>query len=274
MLNRRNVTYLYDGSFDGLLTAIFECYENKEIPLSITENNSVQQELFSDYKIIETDTKKSERVFDTVRNKISPSSLIYIYYTYLSDTPEREMLCFEYVSEGLKRGNKINHYLNIDCVNNVINSVRRIKNEAEQYRGFVRFSELENGVFYSCIEPKCNIMPLIANHFIKRFSSLPWIIHDISRELCMVYNGKICYFETAYSMPKIVYSEDEKQYRDLWKNFYEKTEIKERHNERCRMSHMPKRMWKYLTEFEVNQNYKSDNISDNTKYNKQCYLDV
>ena len=55
------------------------------------------------------------------------------------------------------------------------------------------------------------------------------------------------YIPTA---PKINLSENEKEYRRLWKQFYDTVEIKERHNERCRMTLMPKRYWKYLTEFQ------------------------
>ena len=42
---------------------------------------------------------------------------------------------------------------------------------------------------------------------------------------------------------------EELKYRELFKMFYDTIEIKERHNERCRMNHMPKRFWKNMTEF-------------------------
>ena len=45
-------------------------------------------------------------------------------------------------------------------------------------------------------------------------------------------------------------SVQEAQYRRLWKRFYDTIEIKERHNPRRRMSHMPKRYWETMTEFQ------------------------
>ena len=35
MSDGRNIIYLYDGSFDGLLTAVFDSYYRKEVPVSI-----------------------------------------------------------------------------------------------------------------------------------------------------------------------------------------------------------------------------------------------
>jgi probable DNA metabolism protein len=43
--------------------------------------------------------------------------------------------------------------------------------------------------------------------------------------------------------------EQEQSYRELWQLFYDTIEIQGRHNPKCRMSHMPKRYWKYMTEF-------------------------
>ena len=44
--------------------------------------------------------------------------------------------------------------------------------------------------------------------------------------------------------------ETEAQYRRLWRRFYDTIAIRERENPRLRMSHMPKRFWGTLTEFQ------------------------
>jgi len=53
MPDRTDLTYAYDGSFEGLMSCIFESYERKEIP-SIIRPPSVQQTLFDTAKWIET----------------------------------------------------------------------------------------------------------------------------------------------------------------------------------------------------------------------------
>ena len=44
--------------------------------------------------------------------------------------------------------------------------------------------------------------------------------------------------------------EEEALYRRLWRSFYDTISIEERYNPRCRMTHMPKRYWGTMTEFQ------------------------
>lgn len=249
MSYRRDVIYLYDGSFEGILSAIFDSYYNHEIPLSIEENENVQQGLFCEYITISTDQKKACRVSDSIKNKISQNALQNLYYIFLSDADNKGRLCLDYVRAGYHFGPKIDMHLTVDCVSKTADAVHRVRCEAQRYIEFVRFSELEGGTYYSEIEPKCHVLPLIAPHFVSRLPQMPWMIHDTGRHLCMVYNGKSCYMAPTDHIPNVTYSDSEKYYRRLWKKFYDSIEIKERHNEQCRMTHMPKRFWKHMTEF-------------------------
>lgn len=36
----------------------------------------------------------------------------------------------------------------------------------------------------------------------------------------------------------------------MWKDFYDTVAVEGRENEKCRMTHMPKRFWKYMPEFK------------------------
>ncbi len=55
---------------------------------------------------------------------------------------------------------------------------------------FVRFKEIAPLSFYSKIEPDYNILPLIIDHFTERFSDQDFIIHDLNREIALVYDKK------------------------------------------------------------------------------------
>ncbi len=48
-------------------------------------------------------------------------------------------------------------------------------------------------------------------------------------------------------------AESEAAFRALWRRFYDTIAIKERENPRCRMSHMPKRYWGVMTEFQKDE---------------------
>ena len=75
MSDGRNIIYLYDGSFDGLLTAVFDSYYRKEVPVSIEMPDTLQQNLFCNYYKVETDSDKSNRVSKAIEK--NPCKKIY-----------------------------------------------------------------------------------------------------------------------------------------------------------------------------------------------------
>lgn len=249
MLNRGDIVYVYDGSFYGLLSAIFECYYNHEYPADIKEDFNLQTQLFCDYFHISTNNEKAERVIRSIISKISFKALYYIYCVYLSPVEGKEMQIFDFLIAGYKFGASVINRINSDCVSNVVNTTQTILSEAEKYLGFVRFKKLKDGIYYSEIEPNGRILPIISNHFCKRFQNMPFIINDLTHKECLFYNGTNSEIYEVNNIPSLDYCDDEKFFSDMWKEFYDTIEIKERHNEKCRMSHMPKRYWKYMTEF-------------------------
>lgn len=57
MSARSDVTYVYDGSFEGLLTAVFESFENRELPCSIVAEDELVPTLFA-CKTVDTDPQR------------------------------------------------------------------------------------------------------------------------------------------------------------------------------------------------------------------------
>lgn len=251
MSDGRNVIYLYDGTFYGLLTVIFECYSLRTIPYNIQSEENVQQTIFCEYETIETSNEKAERVEKSIYNKISKRALYAIFLAYLSNLPDKEITIFNFIMAGFKIGKNITNYLTLDCVNHVINSAKTVFGEMDLLRGFVRFSKLNGGIYYAKITPKNNVLPILEPHFTERYRSMPFIIHDTVRNQCLVYNGKNAVIRETGSLPKIELSDDENEYRKLWKCFFDTIEIKERHNERCQKTHLPLRYRENMTEFQT-----------------------
>lgn len=250
MSDGRNVIYIYDGSFEGLLTAVFDSYLNHELPLNIETSQNGQLTLDSEYRHIETDTGKARRVAEKIISCAGYVAYKHMYYTYLSEYEYKEINIMGYVKMCLKFGKAADKYLTVSCVDFVLNASQRTGHEAHKYTGFVRFSELDSGVFYGEIEPVHNVLPILAEHFRKRYTHMAFLLHDVKRKLCVVYNGKDCVIRETDGLPRLTYSSDEGEYRRLWKLFYNTVEIKPRHNEKCRMTLMPKRYWRHMTEFD------------------------
>jgi probable DNA metabolism protein len=135
-----------------------------------------------------------------------------------------------------------------ETVHALITAVRHLNHEAHLFSGFIRFSEV-SGALVAQIEPKNIVLPLIAPHFCERYPCEKFLIYDRTHGMALIYQDKkasICDAD-AFEQPEA--GEEERQFRKLWRLFYDTIEIKERRNPRCRMSHMPKRYWNCMTEF-------------------------
>ncbi len=62
-------TVVYDGSFDGLLTAIFEVYEYKLMDVHISTKAKMQPGVFAEPHIIITNEEKAGRVISGLKKK-------------------------------------------------------------------------------------------------------------------------------------------------------------------------------------------------------------
>ncbi len=86
MLNWKslNITYLYDGSFDGLLTIVFDCFRYKQLPSAIFVQDTYQTNLIDQFVYIETDFEKSKRVLNGIVKNSSSETLYHCYYAFLA----------------------------------------------------------------------------------------------------------------------------------------------------------------------------------------------
>lgn len=249
MLNRRDVIYTYDGSFEGLMSVVFECYLRKSHPYDICRAENMQPVLFCENINIPADPQRAGRVIKSIYQKISSGAFYHIYCAYLSETPGCEMKILDFLEAGYKFGPSVTKRLNLDCVYQLIDTAKTAASEAHLYRGFIRFKKLRSGVYYSEIEPKAHVLPIISHHFCERFSSMPFIINDLNHSECLVYNGVSAEIRAVESTPLLKYADDEPVFQDMWRQFYKTISIKERRNEKCRTSLLPKRYRRCMTEF-------------------------
>lgn len=111
-----NQVYLYDGTFDGLLTIVFECYLQKSIPSNILPEKEYISNLLEQYKLIDTDEIKAKRIWNGIYRSISYTALYDCYYSFLSCQKGKEMLILKYLLHGFSVGSCISNQLSIDYV--------------------------------------------------------------------------------------------------------------------------------------------------------------
>ncbi len=242
------IIYTYDGTFDGFLSCVFAAYSTKRFPSEIARRGTVTASIFDQIADIETDYEHAERVGAGIAKNISRGALSCAYLAFMAERAGKENDIFEFLRLGFRYGGRVLGMMNNDAVMSVIKLKRRAYSEADKLFGFVRFEELEGGIYYSEVEPTNNIIELLAKHFEDRFPNQPFIICDKGRAVTALYDTREIMI--THGMPRNLprRSESEEEYRRLWKKFYDTVEIKERKNPKLRRANMPKKYWKYMTE--------------------------
>lgn len=243
------MVYLYDGSFEGLLTCIFEAYATKERDVSIKNSATYTPSFLDEVKTIGTDMGKFERVFSSIPKKISKQAQEVVYRAWLSGDEDAPDLIFHFLRAGYKIGARVTDYLQDPLISRIMDLDKKVGREAHRFLGLLRFKEIAEGIFYAVYEPDYNITVLIAPHFVKRLA-MPFIIHDKKRNICAVSDGGEMVLTDKPPQADDVKTISEDEYASLWKAFFKAIAIKERKNPRTQMQYMPKKYWKNLTEMQ------------------------
>ncbi|SES82004.1 probable DNA metabolism protein [Natronincola peptidivorans] len=244
------IDYIYDGSFEGLLTAIYEAYYRKEKPEKIIAKGDIQEDLFVSYLHIETEEEKAEKVYNAIRDKISPIALKNVFYGFLSEDVDAGTFIYRYLQLGFKAGEKIDQYHTHEAVFQLHKISRRVGKEAHLMLGIIRFQKLKGELYYAVIEPQYNITALVAPHFAKRLASENWVIHDKKRNIASLYNKNQWIITEGNLQGEIVLDDEELQYQEMWQQYFKNIAIKTRINPKLQRNYLPKRYWKHLIEMK------------------------
>lgn len=240
--------YIYDGSFDGLLTSIYEAYYGNDNIDDIVSQDSMEENFLIQKKFIITDKEKSNKVYTAIETKISEECLRRIFHAYLSELPRHGIIILRYIQLGFKLGPQVDLNLSMDIVREMDNIYHRVGKEAHRMLGLIRFKQLENGILYSSIEPDHNILGLIAPHFASRLSNENWAIHDVKRGIGVLYNQEQWVIKDIEITNQLIVREDEEEYQGLWREYFRHIAIETKINPKLQKRNMPMRYWKHLVE--------------------------
>lgn len=239
--------YCYDGSFDGLLCCIFESYEHKEIPVDILLPEVAHSMLFA-AKTIPTDAQKAKRVLVSIPKKLGIEALTFVQQAFLTCLPQKELTILLFLRLGFRHGPAVMNMLTDTTVNSLCKAVKHLERESHLLKGFLRFSII-NKVLVGEIAPKNYVLPLLVQHFCERYPEERFLIYDQTHGMGLVYQPYRSAIVPIDKLELPEVDEQEQTVRELWQLFYDTIAIQGRYNPKCRMTHMPKRYWQYMTEF-------------------------
>ena len=242
-----NKIYLYDGNFSTLMDLITKLLAFKTKPLNICAKNEYQPSLLDETIELEQDNN-----FNINKIQISKNIIKTIYYIYLSNNQNKELIIYYFLLNALKYQDKIFTMRNLKCVDASLKISKYVSNENHKLKGFLRFQELENHILYAEISPTNNVLELLSIHFMKRLKNEYWIIKDVGRNTYSFYDKQKYYIiaDENINLKTLGAIEKEKEVENLWVTFFNTIGIKERKNTRCQMNFMPKKYWKYIIEME------------------------
>lgn len=251
-----HVAYLHDGSLEGLLCCIFEAYVRREVPEDIVADRFYQPRLEQSSIFVQTDFDRALRVRRGIEREAGSRAFGAVMRAAAHDDPHAGAVVYRFVRyvmdarSGRDRRRSVLSDLANPVVADLVALERRVVNEEEKMRQFVRFSHLENGVWFARCYPNANVVPLVMRHFVERFNVQPFVIYDENHHIAGVYDGNDWNLvsDEVVNMPSR--TPEDAYIEKLWQRFYDTLSIEARYNPELRRHFMPVRLWKTLPEMQ------------------------
>ncbi len=248
---------IYDGTFDGFLTTVFQVFEEQLKDVEIVKPKHYQPNIFIEAETIITDSKKAKRVWKALQVKVTKSGAHKLYASFLSEIKGVENALLRYIVYAYCSESFIHtDYSNKDVLR-VAQVSKMVFRERHRMEAFVRFQLTKDGIYFANIEPDFNVLPLLLKHFKSRYADQRWMIYDKKRGYGMYYDLNVVQyidleltdaFDGSKKGLEKVFTSEEFQFQSLWKNYFDSTNIKSRKNMKLHKRHVPTRYWKYLSE--------------------------
>ena len=244
--------YLYDNTFDGLLTCFYEHVYTEKADSILPLQKDVQLSLGRQTQV-QTDLTKSEKVAKAIEKKISPAALRRAYNAWLTAEDGKEMDVLRYVFLGFKLGREVDRLHGSETVRRIDLLNHKVSWEADRILGILRFSVIQSPqgeVLYASLAPNCDLIQTIMPHFLNRFREEPFIIHDVGREKAAFASEGSWVMRSLSKDFSPLYTKDEQQYQELWRGYFRTAAIDQRRNPALQKQFIPTRYWQYLTEMK------------------------
>ena len=252
------MVFLYDGSYEGFLSAVFDAYAVRTADGALIRPVSDDMTFpLEDWRDVCCSAEKAERVTRKLRALDIAET---VYDAWLSRDADIENNLLGVIALAIREGRSPMDRQYIDRVRAVTGAARRVRTEAHRFLQFVRFVKVENrrpaltdgkeppGLYVADIEPEYDILPRLAGHFSRRFQDQRFIIRDKVRNQALVYDTERCRIVT---FPEIMAPPlpGDAQFERLWRRYFDSVAIPWRKNLKLQQHFIPKKYRRNMTEF-------------------------
>ncbi len=238
--------WLYDDSYDGLLTAIFCAFaHNGDSNIRAVGRND-EPSLF-DSQLVTTDCAKADRVTRGMQ-RLDPLLSHNVYRAFLSQLPSIEDSVLAMLRLGFAQNTSPLDQLQHPAVHAVFAAVRRVGYQAERYVGLTRLHKINDQLYAADIEPDVNVLPLIGQHFHDRYGGLRILIRDVRRRLVLVSDANGWHITSLPPGP-LPPLPTEPEMNALWRGYFKAIANPHRTNINLQQKFVPKKVRKHMVEF-------------------------
>ena len=244
------LAYVYDGSLEGLLSAVFLAFERKEHPADVAPVASYAPRLGQVATAVKTDMQRAARVRAGIVRECGIDTFRQVAEASLSDEHDKGAAVLTFVRYAMRRGSRARFDKAAPEVARFAEIVRSVQNERHLWQQFMRFSKTEGGVYVAVCNPKASVVPLLMDWFSARFNVQPFIVYDEVHHVAGVSRDGSWSLVQADDFTPPPAAADDALFEQAWKTFYDAVAIDARYNPELRMHFMPKRLWKNIVEMK------------------------
>ena len=207
--------FVYDKTFEGLLTAVFDAYSRRSFPDLLLAEGEPFPLFYDEAVTICTDDAKVDRVWKGLQKRLSAMALSVITVTWLSELPETDMLLFRYIRKAIDAPRTIE----LNFGDNVLPlTLPHLKDRFADQCWLLYDLKREYGYYY-----------------------------DLKEATEVRFEEKEAHLLSGLLGEELM-DVDEKLFQQMWKTYFKSIAIKERLNPKLHRQHMPARFWKYMPE--------------------------
>ena len=179
--------YIYDGNFQGFLTAAGEALDSGLPVQDICRATQGQSALFAQMRHVLSHRQKAELLWRKLEKK-SPSLPRLVYFSFLSERSGIELFIYKYLSLLFNAIEADAPELSV-WRQRLESVARRVELEKRELECDLPFRATRDGILCAWVNPLHNTLPLLTRHCKNRFAGQSWMIYDARRSYGIYCHG-------------------------------------------------------------------------------------
>ena len=180
----RQYGYIYDGTFEGFLTAAVVCLRQHRAPAFVLPYHPAEG---ADAIRVKTDPSEAEHLYSVIGSVADAQAQQNCLDFFLTCACRKEITLFAYIYKALVTGPSISEDYSDPTVKLVREAVLDLYREAQTVQTDLCFTE-EGGLSAAVIDPRNSVLPLIRNQVLRRADIEDVALYD--RRHCLLLRRK------------------------------------------------------------------------------------